>query len=220
MITYTYGADADAAQSVTVTGTLNGADLNTVKRSFTLPDQNLPAPVITAPVAGSTVYGDQVTFTGTGTPGTNVIVVAVPTAALQAAANARAAQTPPADPADPIVVGTDGTWTVTLSAQPDDYTVTAVLADIGADGTIVSLLSPPSAPVEFILAATPVAPVVVTTPTPTPTPTAVAAASKSELADTGLGVTGAAAVAAFFGLAGAGLVLTRRTKAGNRTPTR
>ncbi|WP_146078101.1 hypothetical protein [Subtercola sp. Z020] len=208
-IIYDYPDDATSKQTVSVTGTLDGIELNTVKRSFTLPEQNLPAPVITTPVAGSTVYGDQVTFTGTGTPGKNVVVLALPTSVLNAAGDTLKAKAAPEpmNPADPIIVGQDGNWTVTVKATPNDYTATAVLADVDDNGQIVSLLSDPSAAVQFVLAATPVAPVVIVTPAPTPTP---AAASGHQLANTGLDTVGIIAAAGLLSLTGLTLVVARR----------
>jgi LPXTG-motif cell wall-anchored protein len=212
-IIYDYPDDATSKQTVTVTGTLDGKELNTVKRSFTLPEQNLLAPVITAPVAGSTVYGDQVTFTGTGTPGKNVVVLALPTSVLNAADDTLKAKAAPEpmNPADPIIVGKDGSWTVTVKATPNDYTATAVLADVDDNGQVISLLSDPSTAVQFVLAATPVAPVVIVTPAPTPTPAA-AAASGHQLANTGLDTVGIIAAAGLLSLAGLTLVAARRRK--------
>jgi hypothetical protein len=122
----------------------------------------LDAPVITSPTQGQVVVGDQVTFEGTGTPGSNVLLAVVPTDQLdelEAAENGRAAAPAPADPADPIVVDAAGTWTVTLALTPNDYTAAAVSFLLDADGLPVldaagqPIVSAPSADVAFSLVA-------------------------------------------------------------------
>ncbi|KQO46727.1 MULTISPECIES: hypothetical protein [unclassified Frigoribacterium] len=123
----------------------------------------LDAPVITSPTQGQVVVGDQVTFEGTGTPGSNILLAVVPTDQLdelEAAENGRAAAAAvPADPADPIVVDAAGNWTVTLALTPDDYTAAAVSFLLGADGLPVldaagqPIVSAPSADVAFSLVA-------------------------------------------------------------------
>jgi hypothetical protein len=117
------------------------------------------APVITSPANGETVEGDQVTFTGTATPGTDVLVAIIPTSELEEleeleelgdemSANARAAAEP-SDPEDPIAVDENGDWTVTYALAPDDYTVAAILVDLEQG----LLLSDVSEFVEFSLIA-------------------------------------------------------------------
>lgn len=118
----------------------------------------LPAPVITAPTEGQTIVGEQVTFEGTGVPGAFIGLIVVPTelledvlAELEAEAEAEfGTRAVPADPADPIVVGADGRWSVTLALAPEEYTVIGIQS---LDATGLSALSPFSAPVSFTLAA-------------------------------------------------------------------
>jgi hypothetical protein len=159
----------------------------------------LASPTLTSPANGAKLTGDTVTFSGTGTPGSNIGVIAAPTAEFQAALKAEqdsakqsmkssriatpkaaapkaSSPTDPADPQAPITVGADGTWSVTLAAKPGDYTAVAIAALLDADGNIVvgntgdPVLAGPSAPVEFVLAAA-VVPIVPAGVTP---PTALA----------------------------------------------
>ncbi|GGF35829.1 LPXTG cell wall anchor domain-containing protein [Subtercola lobariae] len=207
--TGTYADDATVDQTVSVNQVSNGAGHGTVIRSFTLPAPALfPAPVITSPTNGQALTGSTVTFTGTGKPGANIALIIAPTAALKAQAKAKAA---PAKPTDPIVVDpTSGIWTVTLALQPNDYTAVATEVTLDSDGNLIAIISEPSAPVEFTLAAAAVTPVVVVTPT-TPTTTAATSASGT-LAETGLDATALAGLSALLLLAGAVLVLVRRKR--------
>lgn len=220
----TFAEDAATSQSVRLTQVTGGVGTDDVTVRFSLPAATTPpttpialdTPVITSPENGAEVVGSQVTFEGTGTPGSNILLLAVPTDQVTPTARA-AAQ--PADPTDPIVVGTDGTWAVTLAAAPGDYTAAATSFLLGADGQPVldtngdPVVSAPSEPVEFTVTATPAAgttpvgsgttPVATGTGTVTPT---------GELAFTGADITPAAVIAGLLMLAGAALtvVMARR----------
>lgn len=159
----TFADDAATAQSVRLTQVTGGVGTGDVTVAFSLPAVEttpttpvLDEPVITAPKDGATVTGPNVTFEGTGTPGSNILLVAVPTDELDEPA-ARAAE--PADPEDPIVVGADGTWSVTLAVEPGDYTAVAQGFLLDADGEPVvdadgaPVVSDPSDPVEFTVTA-------------------------------------------------------------------
>lgn len=152
--TGTYADDAPVAQTVNINQVTGGAGRGEATVSFTLPAPapvELPAPVITSPTEGQIVTGTQVTFEGTGTPGAYMGLLVVPTELLEdAAPQARAAAPAPADPADPILVDENGTWTVTLALLPENYTAVAVQA---ADPEGVTGVSAFSEPVKFSLVA-------------------------------------------------------------------
>ncbi|KQM25446.1 MULTISPECIES: hypothetical protein [unclassified Frigoribacterium] len=207
---YTYPDDATVAQSVRVTQVTGGAGSGDVPRSFNLPavvvpptDVVLDAPVITSPTQGQVVVGDQVTFEGTGTPGSNILLAVVPTDQLdelEAAENGRAAAAAvPADPADPIVVDAAGNWTVTLALTPNDYTAAAVSFLLDADGLPVldaagqPIVSDPSADVAFSLVAAVTPAALPATPIATGT--------------TGLAYTGSEGTEAAIGIGAAVLLL-------------
>ncbi|MBD8141600.1 MULTISPECIES: hypothetical protein [Frigoribacterium] len=163
----------------------------------------LDAPVITSPTQGQVVVGDQVTFEGTGTPGSNILLAVVPTDQLdelEAAENGRAAAAAvPADPADPIVVDAAGNWTVTLALTPNDYTAAAVSFLLDADGAPVldaagqPIVSAPSADVAFSLVAAVTPAALPATPIATGT--------------TGLAYTGSEGTEAAIGIGAAVLLL-------------
>ncbi|KQO59799.1 hypothetical protein ASF23_16085 [Curtobacterium sp. Leaf261] len=170
--TVTYAADAATAQSLRFQQTTGGAGRGDITVNITLPttttDATVAAPVITSPKNGEHLTGKTVTFTGTGTPGSNILLVAVPTSELNAAPSMSAdAAAEPADPTDPIVVDADGNWTVTLALDPNDYTAQAIAFLLDANGDPVldangdPVVSDPSNIVEFSLtaAATIIAPV-------------------------------------------------------------
>ncbi|MFD1339943.1 LPXTG cell wall anchor domain-containing protein [Microbacterium lemovicicum] len=191
----TYDPDAPTAQSVTVTQVLEGAPDEEKTVEFALPVL-LPAPVITAPTAGQALTGSTVTFTGTGTPGTNVLLAVLPTASLQEL-SAQAAE--PADPEDPIVVDAAGTWSVTVELLPGDWTAAAVLVQLDENGQVANILSDPSAEVQFTL-------------TPAVAPVVPANTVKT-LANTGPKDVGGFAVAGvLFTVAGAALMVARRRR--------
>ena len=165
----------------------------------------LDAPVITSPTQGQVVVGDQVTFEGTGTPGSNILLAVVPTDQLdelEAAENGRAAAAAvPADPADPIIVDAAGDWTVTLALTPDDYTAAAVSFLLDGDGLPVldaagaPIVSAPSADVAFSLVAA-------VTPAALPT-TGIGTGTGT----TGLAYTGSEGTEAAIGIGAAVLLL-------------
>jgi hypothetical protein len=159
--TVTYPDDAFYIQDVYATQTTEGEISGEYYTYFFLPFEMFDAPTITSPAQDETVVGDQVTFTGTGEPGTSVLLFIIPTALLEeleesleeelATADSRAvAAAEPSDPEDPILVAEDGTWTVTLALEPDDYTAAAILIDDPESGFPVS---EPSAEVSFSLVA-------------------------------------------------------------------
>ncbi|MET4050821.1 hypothetical protein ABID81_000154 [Frigoribacterium sp. PvP054] len=230
-ITVEYAADAPVDQTVTVGGFVGGSGFdNTVVRSFVLPaavvvppttpDATLDAPVITSPTEGQVVVGDQVTFTGTGTPGSNILLAVVPTdqvAELEAAegtdtmAAAAAEPADPTDPTDPIVVDADGNWTVTLALTPDDYTAAAVAFLLDENGAPVldaagqPVISDPSADVAFSLVAAVV---------PAGTPATPIATGTTGLAYTGSeGTEAAIGIGAAVLLLGATLMVLARRRA-------
>ncbi|ROS54742.1 hypothetical protein [Frigoribacterium sp. PhB24] len=225
-ITVEYAADAPVDQTVTVGGFVGGSGFdNTVVRSFALPAEVVPpttpvvldAPVITSPTQGQVVVGDQVTFEGTGTPGSNILLAVVPTdqlPELEAPADEMRAAAEPADPADPIVVDADGNWTVTLALTPDDYTAAAVAFLLDADGAPVlddagqPIVSDPSADVAFSLVAA-----VVPAGTPA-TPIATGTAGTTGLAYTGSeGTEAAIGIGAAVLLLGSTLMVLARRRA-------
>lgn len=138
-VTVVFPEGSDPFQIITAIET-TGEEIREAYVFFELPYEYLPAPVITSPTNGETVVGDQVTFTGTGEPGSNVLVGVIPTSELEEIEDAIASEiaadsgdlsraAEPSDPEDPIIVGADGTWTVTYALAPEDYTVAAVLFD-------------------------------------------------------------------------------------------
>ena len=224
---YTYGDDAAVAQTVRVTQVTGGAGSGDVTRGFNLPavvvppttpDATLDAPVITSPTEGQVVVGDQVTFEGTGTPGSNILLAVVPTDQLDeleaAQGDMSSAAAEPADPTDPIVVDADGNWTVTLALTPDDYTAAAVAFLLDANGEPVldaagqPIISDPSADVAFSVIAA-----VVPAGTPA-TPIAAPVASPTGLAYTGSeGTEAAIGIGAAVLLLGSTLMVLARRRA-------
>jgi len=226
-----YTEDDDVAQTVFVSGFVGGSGFdNTVTRDFELPAVVEPivldVPVITAPVNGEVVVGDRVTFQGTGTPGSDIGVIAVPTAELEQLeariAAAQAAEQPSTlaqpnpqpeavDPAERVIVGEDGTWSVTVATVPGDYTAVAISALLDEDGQPVldangdAIVAGPSNEVEFsVVAATAVVPAGTTPVAATPAGLAYTGSDNQGLA-LGLG--------AALTLAGAGLAFAARRRA-------
>ncbi|ARC58012.1 hypothetical protein AS850_13085 [Frondihabitans sp. 762G35] len=134
-------------------------------------------PTITSPTQGEALTGSTITFAGRGTPGSNIVLVygdpkeisqilADTVAAMKTPATgarvAPKASSPsaPADQAAPIVVGQDGTWSVTYKAAPGAYSVLAqgVLLDPNgvpaADENGNLIETGIAGPVSFTLAAT------------------------------------------------------------------
>jgi hypothetical protein len=131
--TITYAEDAAILQFVDAVQLEDNEVTAETFTYFYLPFELLPAPVITAPTEGQVIAGDQVTFTGTGEPGTNVALLVVPTDELEEelglAQRRIAAAAEPADPEDPIIVDENGEWSVTYALEPDEYTTAAILFD-------------------------------------------------------------------------------------------
>ncbi|RWZ58459.1 hypothetical protein ELQ92_14225 [Labedella populi] len=211
--TVTYPADAFFIQDVYATQTTEGEPNGDAYTYFFLPYELVDAPTITSPEQDETVVGDQVTFTGTGEPGANVLLLVIPTELLEeleedladelVAANSRvAAAAEPADPEDPIVVAEDGTWSVTLALEPDEYTAAAILIDDAESGFPIS---EPSNEVSFSLVAA------VAADGPGAGPGAGADAGDGEgLAVTGSESTGFLGLAALLLVAGAALIVANR----------
>ncbi|GLK15614.1 hypothetical protein GCM10017602_00960 [Herbiconiux flava] len=199
--TGTYTEDDEIDQTVSVNQVTGGAGRGEQTVSFKLPPTLLPAPVILAPKAGQALTGPAVTFSGTGTPGENVVLAVAPTALVNQPQSLT--QEMPADPEDPILVGSDGTWTVTLALDPEDYTAVAVLVELSEDGSLITVRSDVSDPVQFTLAAAPA-------PAPTPvTPAKPAASGGDKLAETGLELN-ALGLGGVLALAGVVLLVVRR----------
>ncbi|RKR73336.1 LPXTG cell wall anchor domain-containing protein [Frondihabitans australicus] len=159
---------------VTVTGQTSHA-------TAVAPVALLGDPTITAPTEGQALVGSTVTFSGTGTPGSNIVLVYGPTAEIKAqleksmaamtreqtdsrtapkaAAPEASSPSDPAAPAAPIVVGSDGSWSVTYTAAAGDYTAIAVGTLLDENGEILldqdgdPIVTTPTAPVDFTLAA-------------------------------------------------------------------
>ncbi|OIH95533.1 hypothetical protein [Curtobacterium sp. MCBA15_001] len=219
----TFADDAAVAQSVRLTQVTGGVGTGDVTVAFSLPAVTtqpttpaLDTPVITSPKDGAALVGSTVTFEGTGTPGSNILVVAAPTDQVMAQAQSRAAAEP-ADPTDPIVVGADGTWSVTLAAEPGDYTAVAQSFLLDANGDPVldengdPVISDPSDPVQFTLAAAAATNPVVSAPgagtgTGAVTP-------NGQLAFTGADLAPAGIAAGLLALAGTVLMVVARRRA-------
>lgn len=256
--TVTFGPDAGSVQLVTLTAVVDGAPTGTIERRFSVPALTAPepdpqpepepqpepvptvtTPVVTAPTAGQIVTGDAVTISGTGTPGTNVVVVIAPT---------DPAGTVPEGSDAPIVVDEDGTWTVTVTLAPGSWTVSSVATLLGDDGRPVlgddglPVLSDPSAEVDFtvsaavvptpttpalptlpgLVPAAPTAPIALpTTLVPVHVTTPVAPTTASGLAYTGSDSSGVSlALAAALALVGIALVRSGRRRASVATSAR
>lgn len=206
--------------TVTVKGVRSGV---AVKTSF----YALGAPTITSPTNGQKLVGSTVTFSGTGTPGSDIGVIALTTKAYKAALaqeKATAAKSPaaasrlaspragtaanPADPTARIIVGANGRWSVTVAAKPGDYTAVAVAALLDANGDPVvdaagtPIAAGPSAPVEFVLSAAVI----------TPAAAGVAGDGTTTLAYTGSNTAPLAISGSLVLLVGAGLMVAARRR--------
>ncbi len=219
----TFADDADVIQLVTVRQTNEDAAAEDLVVTVELPSvPPLAAPVITSPAAGEVVTGDRVTFRGTGQPGAFIGLLVVPTALAQdlldelaaagddaaadeaevmALAAAPAAAPEPANPADPIPVAADGTWSVTLALPAENYTAIAIQA-LNAEGTVG--LSAPSAPVAFSLQPAPVAVPAGTGTTGTP---AASGPSRTLAATGGEDISGLAGIGILALIAGAAAIV-------------
>lgn len=144
-------------------------------------------PTITAPADGSKLVGKSVTFTGTATPGSEILVILDTTADFNAALGS--ASTPQAmmrsakadgkivspkasDPTGTFLpVGASGTWSVTADDVPaGDYTFVVISqVDDGTGAAVVNESGDPlitgAGPVEFTLAAPAVTTTAATGPT-------------------------------------------------------
>jgi len=200
------------------------------------PVTQLDAPVIVHPEDGQTIREDTVTIDGTGTPGAYV-VVAVATdsffdeystdlrnlllAAVEASNPAladqmslladedasAAAEPTPLD--EPILVGADGTWTVTVALEDGSYTAAALQVAADMEAGTVSAVSGYSNQVDFI-----VAPALVPAPAGAGTVPSNASGT-SALPETGSNDAGLIGLAAALTLAGGLLVALRRKRALN-----
>ncbi|WP_191089406.1 LPXTG cell wall anchor domain-containing protein [Microbacterium radiodurans] len=219
----TFADDADVIQFVTVRQTDEDATAEDLVVTVELPSvPPLAAPVITSPAAGEVVTGDRVTFRGTGQPGAFIGLLVVPTSLAQdlldelaasaddspvgeaevmALAAAPAAAPEPANPADPIPVAADGTWSVTLALPAENYTAIAIQA-LNAEGTVG--LSAPSAPVAFSLQPAPVAVPAGTGTTGTP---AASGPSRTLAATGGEDISGLAGIGILALIAGAAAIV-------------
>jgi hypothetical protein len=215
-ISVTYSETAPVAQTVTVSGFVGASGFdNTVERSFNLPaaavtpEAVAPAtPVITSPVPAQVVVGQDVTISGTGTPGANIAFLLYPTDEAPASSG-------PLEDAitdSVIVVAADGTWSSTVRmVKPGEYSVVALsfFADangeptVDADGNV--LVSDLSNVVEFrVAAATPIVPAGTSA-----TPVRAAGSLAFTGSDDSSLVIG---LGAALTLAGAGLVLAARRR--------
>jgi len=189
-----FSDEAALAQSVTVSGTLDGVALTPVDVVLILPPLPLPAPVITAPAAGSTVTGGTVVISGTGEAGATVALIYAPTADLASGADiATLDSTAIAGEAGDIVVTAEGTWSTTLTLAPNAYSFFAGQTQlIGSEGNIAA--SGRSERRDFTLVAAAVAPAAPVVPVNTPAvPVRLPATHASgvrELAATGVDNTG------------------------------
>ena len=200
--TLTYAETDAPEQTVTVGGLLGDEEITPRSVTFMLaveddttpePDPGptpqpieLPqVPVVTAPEEDEVVVGDRVTFQGIGTPGSDIGLLAQPaTDPEQVGTLAQPDPQPePADPLARIVVGADGTWSVTLEQLPGEYTVTTFAALLDESGqpvldpaTGLPVVSAQSAPVAYSVVAA-VAP----EPVPAPAPPVITAPVDGEV---------------------------------------
>ncbi|KQR46623.1 hypothetical protein ASF82_04045 [Frigoribacterium sp. Leaf164] len=213
--TVVFADDAEVAQSVRVTQVTGASGSGDVTRSFNLPaaavtpDAVAPAaPVITSPVPAQVVVGQDVTISGTGTPGANIAFLLYPTDEAPASSG-------PLEDAitdSVIVVAADGTWSSTVRmVKPGEYSVVAIsfFADANGEPTLDAdgfpLISEPSNVVEFrVAAATPITPAGTSA-----TPVRAAGSLAFTGSDDSSLVIG---LGAALTLAGAGLVLAARRR--------
>lgn len=135
------------------TGTDSGEIVDTATVYVGLP--TAPAVVVpefTNPVAGSSSPNTAVDFTGTALPGTYVYVYVIPTAFYtlitsdnptesQIAAGEAAIDLPVPDSASPVLVNAAGTWSITETLVPAEWTALAFDA-ANADGSPVTFDEP------------------------------------------------------------------------------
>jgi hypothetical protein len=211
-----FSDEAPIAQEVTVSGLLDGVALTPVTVVLILPPLPLPAPVITAPAAGSTVTGGTVVISGTGEAGATVALIYAPTADLASGADIASLESAAiAGEAGDIVVTGEGTWSTTLTLAPNAYSFFAAQTQLlGSEGNVA--LSGRSERRDFTLIAQAVAPATPTVPARTPTvpvrTPAVPTGNVRELAVSGVDDTGLAGGIAglLLALGSAALVVARR----------
>jgi len=213
-----FSDEASLVQDVTVSGTLDGVALTPVTVLLILPPLPLPAPVITAPAAGSTVTGGTVVVSGTGEPGATIALIYAPTADLASGADIATLESAAlAGVGGDIVVTAEGTWSTTLTLAPNAYSFFAGQSQlIGAEGNVAA--SGRSERRDFTLVAQAVVPAAPTVPVNTPAvPVRVPAAPASsvrELAATGVDTAGLAGSISslLLALGAAAVVVSRRRR--------
>ncbi len=136
----TYPEDAARAQTATVDqATAEGVHSQAVV-TFQLPIVLLPAPVITSPPTGATLAGETFTITGTGQPGTVVVVFASPRVPSDVIDDTQG-------PQDPVTVDGSGRWTSDVQLTPGSYRIVVGVAELDQAGRFVQVISEPSLPV-------------------------------------------------------------------------
>jgi hypothetical protein len=174
---------APLAQSVTVSGMLDGTALTPVSVVLILPPLPLTAPVFTSPAAGSTaVSGGTVVITGTGDAGATIALIYAPTADLASGTDiAMLDSAAIIGEAGDIVVGADGTWSTTVTLAPNSYSFYAAQSMlVPEEGNVAT--SGRSERLDFTLVAQAITPAI----------TPVSASGEHELAATGIDNTGLA----------------------------
>ncbi len=108
-----FNASAGNSQTITVSDDA-GADTDTVYVTLPAPP-TVAVPVITSPTAGQSVSGSTTTFTGTALPGTSIELIIQPKG-----------QQYSQDPTAPVLIGTDGKWSISARVPLGDYQVFAL----------------------------------------------------------------------------------------------
>jgi hypothetical protein len=174
---------APLAQSVTVSGLLDGTALTPVSVVLVLPPLPLTAPVFTSPAAGSTaVSGGTVVISGTGDAGATIALIYAPTADLASGTDiAMLDSAAIIGEAGDIIVGADGTWSTTITLAPNSYSFYAAQSMlVPEEGNVAT--SGRSERLDFTLVAQAITPAI----------TPVSASGEHELAATGIDNTGLA----------------------------
>ena len=158
--------------SVDLQEAVSGANVHSpITRAVTLPAryETVQTPSFTSPTANESFSGGTVTFAGTGLPGNHVGILVIPTAAFRSLAAGDIAGAKAAAAASgvtigntgAVIVGTDGTYSVTTTVSPaGSYTAVAFAELFNADGTpataedgVNPFVSTLSDPVTFTVAA-------------------------------------------------------------------